>query len=136
MIHWFGRLPSFETSPAGLERTVLWLVPRLFLYGTLMVISPSLFPRIYAVLVSTDEIGGRWLASLDMGCISMLILLWGSLLLAALSAFIVMVMKGPAYVADAYYLTDKAVSCACCGCAAGSSRGRKPNEQRSAEGFA
>ena len=46
------------------------------------------------------------LTMIDIYAVSAIILYWNVLLTAAIAAFIVMVMKGPAYVADAYPLDD------------------------------
>ncbi len=42
----------------------------------------------------------------DILAISVLVLHWTAVLTVAIAAFIVMVMKGPAYVADAYPVED------------------------------
>jgi hypothetical protein len=42
----------------------------------------------------------------DIYAISVLVLHWTVVFTVAIGAFIVMVMKGPAYVADAYVLDD------------------------------
>ncbi len=44
--------------------------------------------------------------TLHIGLISLMVLHWTVVLTVAIGAFIVLVMKGPAYVADAYPLED------------------------------
>ncbi|MBL0168084.1 MAG: hypothetical protein IPP85_13550, partial [Propionivibrio sp.] len=46
------------------------------------------------------------ITSIDIYMISAVILHWSIVCTVAIAAFIVMVMKGPAYVADAYPLVD------------------------------
>lgn len=101
----FNILPGFQKSPAGLEREVLRRLPRVLWVGTAL-------PAVLAVLA-------RWLpwsgteaevltriTTLDIYAISLVVLHWTLVLTVAIGAFIVMVMKGPAYVADAYPMVE------------------------------
>jgi hypothetical protein len=101
----FNRLPGFVQTPAGRERDVLRLLPRVLVFGTLLLALPSLGARIFfgegdAVVASS------LLQMVDILAISILVLHWTAVLTVAIAAFIVMVMKGPAYVADAYPVED------------------------------
>ena len=102
----FTRLPGFTPSPAGLERTLLRLTPRIFLMGTLIPLTllagAHAFDWLFPALVPTER-----LTFLDICMAAVVILHWTVVFTAALAAFIVLVMKGPAYVADAYPLDDK-----------------------------
>lgn len=97
----FNRLPGFARTPAGKERVVLRWLPRVFLFGSLLLAVPSLLVRLFggddALLVMTT----------DIYVISLVILHWTVVLTVGIAAFIVMLMKGPAYVADAYPLQEK-----------------------------
>jgi hypothetical protein len=105
MINWFTKLPGFQRTPAGRERTVLRLLPRVLLLGTLALGLPSLFARLYALL--TPELASATLIlTVDIYSISLVFLHWTLLMMVGIAAFIVMVMKGPAYVADAYPLNE------------------------------
>jgi len=97
----FNRLPGFPRTPAGKERDVLRLLPRTFLLGTLLIAIPSLLARL---IVSPDD--ARIITTTDIYVISLIILHWTVLFTAGIAAFIVMMMKGPAYVADAYPLLE------------------------------
>ena len=97
----FNRLPGFARTPPGQERVVLRRLPRTFLLGTLLLALPALIARLLAG--SGDELV---LITTDIYVISLIILHWTVLLTVAIAAFIVMVMKGPAYVADAYPLQE------------------------------
>lgn len=97
----FNRLPGFQRTPAGLERVVLRQLPRAFLLGTLFLALPSLLLRVFGDPADTLAV-----TTVDIYVISLVILHWTVVLTAGIAAFIVMVMKGPAYVADAYPLQE------------------------------
>jgi hypothetical protein len=105
MNFFFKKLPGFTQSPPGLEREVLRLLPRILLLGTLFLCVPSLLARIYPWDGSQTLVALR-ITSIDIYMISALTLHWSIAITVALAAFIVMVMKGPAYVADGYPLED------------------------------
>lgn len=99
----FNKLPGYQRSPAGVERQILRLTPRIWLYGTLALASISGLARLMgngALSLSTE------LSRLDIYVISLVVLYWTVVLTLAIGAFIVMVMKGPAYVADGYALQE------------------------------
>jgi len=101
----FNRLPGFVQTPAGRERDVLRLLPRVLVFGTLLLALPSLGARIFFGEGEAVEASSR-LQMVDILAISILVLHWTVVLTVAIAAFIVMVMKGPAYVADAYPVED------------------------------
>jgi hypothetical protein len=105
MINWFTKLPGFQRTPAGRERTVLRLLPRVLLLGTLALGLPSLFARLYAFL-APELASATLILTVDIYGISLVFLHWTLLMMVGIAAFIVMVMKGPAYVADAYPLNE------------------------------
>ena len=96
----FNRLPGFPRTPAGKERSVLRWLPRIFLYGSLLLAIPSLLVRFFG----GDD--GLLVMTTDIYVISLVILHWTVVLTVGIAAFIVMMMKGPAYVADAYPLQE------------------------------
>lgn len=100
MSRFFTHLPGSRRSAPGLERIVLRRLPRLTWLGTLLIALPALV----AHGVATPE--DAWLQTLDIYTISLLVLHWTVVLTAGIAAFIVLVMKGPAYVADAYALDE------------------------------
>ncbi|EXI87299.1 MAG: hypothetical protein AW11_02647 [Candidatus Accumulibacter regalis] len=104
----FNRLPEFVQTPAGRERDVLRLLPRVLVFGTLLLALPSLAARIF--LGGGDAVdASTHLQMVDILALSIAVLHWTVVLTVAIAAFIVMVMKGPAYVADAYPLEDSEV---------------------------
>ncbi len=97
----FNRLPGFTRSPAGMERRVLRGLPMGFLVGTLVLALPALVVRIVPVAEESLLV-----MTTDIYVISLVILHWTIVLTVGIAAFIIMLMKGPAYVADAYQLHE------------------------------
>jgi hypothetical protein len=92
----FNRLPGSVQTPAGRERDVLRLLPRVLVLGTLLLALPSLVVRMS--LGAGDAVAGATpLQMVDIVAISLVVLHWTVVLTVAIAAFIVMVMKGPAY---------------------------------------
>jgi hypothetical protein len=101
----FNILPGFQTTPAGLERVVLRRLPRVLWVGTALPAALSVLARWLPWTGSEAEVLTR-ITTLDIYAISLVVLHWTLVLTVAIGAFIVMVMKGPAYVADAYPLVE------------------------------
>lgn len=97
----FNRLPGFTRTPAGKERVVLRQLPRAFLLGTLLLAIPSLVAR----LIANPE-DALAVMTTDIYVISLVILHWTVVFTVGIAAFIIMMMKGPAYVADPYHLDE------------------------------
>jgi hypothetical protein len=97
----FNRLPGFSRAPAGKERVVIRLLPKAFFLGTLSLAIPSLMAR----LIDSPE-NSLTVMTTDIYVISLIILHWTVVFTVGIAAFIVMMMKGPAYVADAYPLDE------------------------------
>lgn len=100
-MNFFNRLPGFTMTPAGKERMLLRRLPWILLLGTLLLALPSLAVRL---IVEPDNVLA--VSTTDIYVISLIVLHWTVVLTVGIGAFIVMVMKGPAYVADAYPLQD------------------------------
>ena len=101
MAELFNRLPGFQQTPAGQERTVLRLLPKALMLGTLLLCLPSLAVRLWWADAPAYEVAST-ITTVDIYAISLLILHWTVVFTVGIGAVIVMVMKGPAYVADAY----------------------------------
>lgn len=104
-MNWFKKLPGFVKNPPGLERDILRLLPRILALGTVFLGSLSVTARLFPRHASAADVT-TWITSVDIYVISALVLHWTSGLTVAIGAFVVLVMKGPAYVADAYPLQD------------------------------
>jgi hypothetical protein len=101
----FNKLPGFVRTPPGQERKILALLPLILVLGTLILGIPSLAARVLISSGSETEIAAK-IMTVDIYVISLIVLHWTVVLTVAIGAFIVMVMKGPAYVADPYPLED------------------------------
>lgn len=101
----FNRLPGFTRTPAGAERAILRALPSALWSGTLLLCLPSLATHAWTWLTGSAETF-QPLTMTDIYSVSAIILHWTALFTVAIAASIVMVMKGPAYVADGYPLDD------------------------------
>jgi energy-converting hydrogenase Eha subunit E len=108
MSEWFRRLPGFRRAPAGIERAILRRLPKVWIYGTLLLMLPSLLVRLGGQ-AAADPGGASAAMIVDIWGVALIFLHWNTVLTLAIGAFIVMVMKGPAYVADAYPLVEAEV---------------------------
>jgi hypothetical protein len=100
----FNRLPGSKTSPPGLERKVLHALPAVLALGTLL-------PAAYALLLHLLSFGEseEFVRRVQMTCyvvVGAILLNWMIVMQIALLCVIVLLMKGHAYVADAYALPD------------------------------
>lgn len=101
----FKKLPGYRKAPAGLERKILRLIPRAFVLGTILVLLPSAIARLWTIN-DAAWVASKFISTVDIYAIGLLAVLWTGLFTVGVGAFTVMVMKGPAYVADAYPLPD------------------------------
>lgn len=101
----FNIWPGFQQAPAGLERVVLRKLPRALWLGTALPALVAMLARGFPWSGSEMDIATR-IQTIDILAIGVVVLHWTLVLTVAIGAFIVMVMKGPAYVADAYPLED------------------------------
>lgn len=101
----FNILPGFQKTPAGLERRILKHLFRITWVGTALIGALALGARALPWSGSEADIWSR-IHTIDIYLIGLVILHWTVVLTVGIGAFIVMVMKGPAYVADAYPLVE------------------------------
>lgn len=97
------KLPGFQRAPAGLERAVLRRLPMIMLAGTVLPIVGAL---IAAAFLGSDPASAKLAATIQIVLASVLVLHWTVVFTVALLCVIVLIAKGPAYVADAYPLID------------------------------
>lgn len=99
------RLPGFERSPPGLERRILRTLP-FALVGS--VLAPVL-AYLAVTLAGNTPVGltaERHASDMLIAGIAFAVTAWTAILTIGIGCFIVMLMKGPAYVADRYPLSD------------------------------
>lgn len=98
---WFQRLPGFTRSPAGLEHKLWKSLPSVLGAGTLLCILVYVVAHAAALDLPTPQ-EQRALQVFDYQLLGALIVHVTLVLTVAIGCVIVMVMKGPAFVADAY----------------------------------
>lgn len=99
MSRFFKRLHD-RCEPPGLERAILRLLPKVLLIGTLIPVSLSLLVRI---LPADDSIEPtKAVLNVDIFAFATGLTLWTAVFTVAIGCVVVVIMKGPAYVADAY----------------------------------
>lgn len=97
----FKRLPGSQRAPSGLEWSVLKKIPLVLSLGTLLFAFSLLLLQSGWIDLDTKE-----LLKAQYAAIGMLLFHWMSTITLALLCIIVVVMKGHAYVMDAYALPD------------------------------
>jgi hypothetical protein len=97
------KLPGFQRAPAGLECTVLRRLPMIGLAGTMVLIAGALGA---ALVLGSDVESAKRVTTIQIVLASVLVLHWTVVFTVALLCVIVLIAKGPAYVADAYPLID------------------------------
>ena len=98
-------LPGFHVSPPGVERKILRKVPALLALGSLLIFLPSLLVRM-PVFYVYFQISAPSIKLIDILGLGTLIVYWLAIFTVTIGAFLVKLMKGPAYVADPYPMED------------------------------
>lgn len=100
----FLRKISSRPEPAGLEMSILKLLPRVAWIGTALPVLVAVFARLVLDDGSSAEIA-KQVRSVDIFCIAALITIWSAIVTVGIGSFVVFVMKGPAYGADSYEIS-------------------------------
>jgi hypothetical protein len=100
-MNWFKRLPGHHPAPAGLEWQLWCRLPAILAWGTALpgLLAAALWWSAPALTATAAE---RDAQTLLYALIGVVVLHWTLVLTLAIGCVVVMVMKGPAYVADAY----------------------------------
>lgn len=98
----FNRLPASQRAPPGLEWKMLKKLPAALLAGTLACGS-------FALLLQSGwiDLAEKDALTAQYATIGLMLFHWMSILMLGLGCVIVVVMKGHAYVMDAYPLPDR-----------------------------
>ena len=102
---WLRKLPGSRREPHGLEWTILKKTPWALFYSALIMaifvtVGHFMPPEGTAVDVH------KHLETIKIFAIAIWVAAWVAILTVAFGAFVVYLMKGPAYVADELELTD------------------------------
>ncbi len=97
-MNWLNKLPGFIRCPSGLEWALWRKLPAIFVAGTAL---PLLGLGAYHWLAdSTTPAAERALQLADYMVVGLVVFHWTAVLTIAIGCVVVMLMKGPAYVAD------------------------------------
>ena len=96
-----SRLPGFKRSPSGLEWALWKRLPAILVLGTAVPIGLAL-ALWWAAPGQPSAAEERDLLLLTYKLIGLVVLHWTLVLTLSIGCVIVLVMKGPAFVADAY----------------------------------
>jgi len=99
-----NKLPGFERSSPGLEWTVLRRLPMVAVAGTAGLIVAALVTALF--FEGSDAAAAKFATTVHIVLASALVLHWTVVFTVGLACVIVVIAKGPAYVADAYELID------------------------------
>lgn len=100
----FLRKISERQVRPGREMTVLRLLPRAALLGTLAPIAVAVLARLVIDEGSAAEVAKR-VRTVDIFCIAAAVTAWTAVATVGIGGFIVYVMKGPSYAADSYEIS-------------------------------
>jgi hypothetical protein len=102
----FNKLPGYQRFPPGLERRILRKLPLVWLVGTLLPLAASAV-RYGMNLRQPSADGERAVEQFFYLMVGLVGLHWTLVVALAIGCGIVVLMKGPAYVADAYEPHDR-----------------------------
>ena len=104
-MRYLQKLPDSRRSPPGLERTIWRRLPVALAASSAI----PLFGYLYARLFPAPAVGEtleKYLTGVEIAAMATAITAWTAVFTIAIGCVIVMLMKGPAYVADRYPLSD------------------------------
>ena len=102
----FNKLPGFVRSAPGLEQRIWRRLPAILLWGTLLPLVLAGANHALTPTAADSAASNGALLMWDYTMLGIAVLHWTAVLTVAMGCFIVRVMKGPAYVADAYPFPD------------------------------
>ena len=103
-MNWFKKIPHTKRAASGLEWTLWRKLPLITLLGTLLpLLALGLLHLLADSQASTEQ--ARWLQLADYVVGGVIIFHWSMVVTVGIGCVIVMVMKGPGYVADGYLVS-------------------------------
>ena len=102
-MNWLQKLPHTQRAASGFEWTIWRKLPLVTLVGTAIPLACLLMAHVLTDS-GLDFVDARWLQTLDFMVMGAVLFHWSMVATVAIGCLIVMVMKGPGYVADGYPL--------------------------------
>jgi hypothetical protein len=106
-MRWLNRLPNSRRSPPGLEWAIWKRLPAILLWGTVLPMAVAAVAWWWAP-VRPPGADDPALLLFTYQLVGLVVLHWTFVLTLAIGCAVVMVMKGSAFVADAYPLPEQA----------------------------
>ena len=100
---YFTRLHD-RCEPPGIELAILKKLPKALIIGTLVPLGLSVIVRLLPPEAGVDV--AKRIMTVDIYAFAAALTFWIGVLTVAIGCVVVFVLKGPAYVADAYPLDD------------------------------
>ena len=101
----FNKLPGTVRTAPGPERVILKKLPLVLLGSIVVPLLVSLGSRLFPPDEAVVDVE-KYHTTVDILALAGMVTVWTAVLTVAIGCFVVVVMKGPAYVADAYPLED------------------------------
>lgn len=98
MFDFFKKLPNTTQYPIGIEWPILKKIPILFVVGSLLIASPAVVIYFKNAVISATQYKTIYI------CLGAILTYWFFIGVLAIGCVLIMIMKGPGYVADAYEL--------------------------------
>jgi hypothetical protein len=95
---WLNKLPNSIRSASGLEWTLWRRLPLILLVGTALPLAAAVALHLFADLPTEADL--RWLQTMDYVVAGVVVFHWTAVFTIAIGCVVVMLMKGPGYVAD------------------------------------
>jgi hypothetical protein len=95
---WLKKLPNSIRSASGLEWKLWRKLPLILLVGTALPLAAAV--ALHMVTDQSSASDMRWLQTMDYVVAGVVIFHWSAMVAVAIGCVVVMLMKGPGYVAD------------------------------------
>jgi xanthine/uracil permease len=95
---WLNKLPNSIRYASGLEWRLWCKLPLILLVGTVLPLAAAVDLHLFTDTQAAAD--ARWLQTMDYMVAGVVVFHWTAVLTIAIGCVVVMLMKGPAYVAD------------------------------------
>lgn len=101
---WLKKLPNSVRSASGMEWDLWRKLPWILLLGSVVPLAAGVLLHVLSDAQDAEQL--RWLQTMDYMVIGVLVFNWTAVLTLGIGCVVVMLMKGPGYVADPLELSD------------------------------